>query len=388
MGFVHILIIGLSVALLSACGGGGGSTTTTTTVTLSSGDTSVPTITSDAAACPDGGAISISGTISFERVPFSATLGSGLDYNNIQTLPVRGAEIQALGAGDCVITSSVTTNTGTYTLNVDQNANVKIRVKAKTTSAAGAIWDFEVRDNTSSNGLYVLDGSLVSSGSSNSTRNLTATSGWTGSGYGGVRTAGPFAILDSVYSAIQTVVAVDATVNMTAADIFWSVNNSTASGTLSNGEIGGTFYSNNQIYILGKSNSDTDEYDEHVVIHEWGHYLEDNLSRSDSVGGSHSVTQRLDMRVALSEGFGNAFSAMVTNDPIYQDSSGNQQSSDFQINIETNASTNIGWFNESSVQTVLYDIFDANADASDGVNLGFSAIYNALINATYTAQST
>lgn len=381
------------VTLLSACGGGGGSssdsasstaTTTTTTPTVALG-----VISADGVACaPVGATVSISGNVFYERVPFSSMLSNGLDYNNIQTLAIRGADIQALGASDCVMSSSVTSSAGAYSLTVQQNSAVKIRVKAKSVSTVGAIWDFEVRDNTNSNGLYVLDGSSVNSGLSSSTRTLTAESGWTGSSYGDTRAAAPFAILDSIYDSLQTVVAVDPTVNMDAADIFWSVNNSTASGTLSLGEIGGSFYSSDQMYILGSENSDTDEYDAHVVIHEWGHYFEDNLSRSDSVGGSHTIGDKLDFRVALSEGFGNAFSGMVTGDPIYRDSFGALQGADFQVDVETNASTNIGWFSEESVQTILYDIFDGVADANDGVNLGFTVIYDAMTSATYRLQST
>ncbi|MFT6189670.1 MAG: hypothetical protein ACJAZJ_000294 [Candidatus Endobugula sp.] len=386
MRLVKAIKVSVMCLCLAGCGGGGGGGTTASTA--STGDSDVTSVGADVAACPDGGVLSISGIISYERVPFSATAGNGLDYNNIQTLPVRGAVIQALGVGDCVITFGVTSGTGTYSLNVDANSSVKIRVKASTASTAGDTWDFDVRDNTSSNGLYVLDGSLVDSGLSNSTRNLTATSGWTGSSYGGVRAAGPFAILDSVYDSIQKVITnVVASVVFPAADIFWSVNNSRASGSLSQGEIGGSFYSGNQIYILGRSNSDTDEYDAHIVIHEWGHYFEDNLSRSDSIGGSHSIGQRLDMRVALSEGFGNAFSGMVTDDPIYRDSSGSQQGVDFRVDVETNAAgADIGWFSEASVQTILYDIYDATADANDAVALGFGPIYDAMTHLDYTSQ--
>ncbi|MGH1487483.1 MAG: hypothetical protein ACRBCI_14810 [Cellvibrionaceae bacterium] len=382
----------LCALLLTACSDGGGNTTTQTTPPSNS-EPAVSSVTDavlgSATTCsPAGTTVVVSGTVSYERVPFSSTLGAGLDYSNIQTLPVRGVEIQALGSGDCIINTAITDSTGVYSVTVEQNTDVKMRVKAKTSSTTGAIWDFEVRDNTSSNGLYVLDGSLVGAGSTNSTRNLTATSGWTGSAYGSTRSAAPFAILDSIYEAIQAVVAVDATINMDDADIFWSINNNTANGTLANGEIGDSFYSNDAFYILGAADSNTDEFDQHVIVHEWAHYFEDNLSRLDSVGGLHALTDALDMRVALSEGFANTFSGIVLDDSVYRDSGGASQASDIMtFDLETNASTGIGWFSEDSVQTILYDIFDGNVDANDGVNLGFSAIYNAMTSAAYTAQS-
>ncbi len=380
------------IFLVSSCGGGGetSSTPTTTVNTVTLASSQAPSvIASDAAACTTSGStVIISGTVSYERVPLSAVVGNGLDYNNIQTLPIRAADIQLLGPSDCVMASGVTSTTGTYSLAAAVSTQTKVRVKARTANTVGATWDFEVRDNTQSNGLYVLDGSAVDSGTSSSTRNLTATSGWTGVSYGGIRASAPFSLLDTVYTSLQTVVAVDNTAVMDDADIFWSVNNSTASGTLSNGEIGGSFYSNDQIYILGDDNSDTDEFDQHVVAHEWGHYFEDNLSRSDSIGGSHSITSLLDMRLALSEGFGNAFSGIALGDPVYRDTGGNQQSSDqISVSVETNAVTNIGWFNEGSVQTIIYDVFDSVGDANDSVSLGFAPIYNAMTSATYTGQA-
>lgn len=363
---IKFLVLATVLVWLTACGGGGGDSGGGSTVT----------------------SVVVSGVASFERVPFSSTLGSGLDYNNIQTLPIRGADVQVLSSSNSVLASTTTSASGGYTVTVPANTSVRIRIIARTVNSSGATWDFEVRDNTSSNALYVLDGSLTSSGTSNSTRNLTAASGWTGASYGAARTAAPFAILDSIYTALQAVVAVDADVVMDDADIFWSINNSTASGTISLGEIGGSFYSNDEIYLVGRANSDTDEYDQHVVIHEWAHYLEDNLSRSDSIGGTHTVTERLDFRVALSEGLANAYSGIATGDPVYRDSFGAFQGSDFQINVETNATTNVGWFNEGSVQTIIYDMFDSVSDANDGVSLGFSTIYNALTSAAYRLQST
>jgi len=403
---LSIVAVCCASALLVACGGGGGgdegsSTNAAVTTTAASGG-DVSSVSSDPVQCAASSAlVSVSGVVSYERVPLSNIAGRGLDYNNIQSLPVRAVTVQAIAVTDgsfqavsiggfnvseCVFSSTVTSSSGGYSLSVQQNATVRIRVKAETKSTASASWDFEVRDNTRGNALYVLDGASVSVGASNSIRNLTAGSGWTGSSYGESRSSAPFAILDSIYESIQTVVAVDPTVAMDDADFFWSVNNSTASGTLSNGEIGTSFYSNDQIYVLGRENSDTDEFDEHVIIHEWGHFFEDNLARLDSVGGSHTITAKLDMRVALSEGFSNALSGIVTDDPAYRDSFGSQQGSDFEINIETNAATNVGWFNEGSIQTILYDIYDSTADANDAVNLGFSAIYNAMTSLAYTEQ--
>ncbi|WP_299263870.1 hypothetical protein [uncultured Psychrosphaera sp.] len=331
--------------------------------------------------------INITGTIQYERVPFS-TSTYGLDYDNIITLPVRGAVVEALdGAGDVVATST-TSDEGTYSVTVPQDSAVQISVKAQTLSDATAKWDIEIRDNTNDGGLYLLQGSLSSSDTSaDSIRNLTATTGWDGSSYSGTRASAPFAILDTAYDVVMKIVAVDSNVNMDDVDIFWSKDNSTASGELSDGEIGTSFYSGDQLYILGKEDVDTDEFDDHVIIHELGHYFEDNLSRSDSIGGAHSLDNILDMRVALGEGFGNAFSGMVSDDPIYSDTSGAQQGLGFILDVDDNSNTNPGWYSEGSVQAILYDIYDADEDEGDTVALGFAGIYQAMTSSDYINQT-
>jgi hypothetical protein len=56
------------------------------------------------------------------------------------------------------------------------------------------------------------------------------------------------------------------------------------------------------MFLLGKEDVDTDEFDTHVVVHEWGHYFESAVSRSDSPGGNHALGDLLDARLAFGEG--------------------------------------------------------------------------------------
>ena len=117
--------------------------------------------------------------------------------------------------------------------------------------------------------------------------------------------------------------------------------------------------------MLGDENVDTDEYDRHVLAHEFQHFLEYSISRSESPGGPHSPNDRLDLRVAFSEGFANAFSAMALNDPLYSDSLGSQQSRRFSFSMESNVTSPAGWYNEASIQSVTWDLFDAAVDGAD-----------------------
>ena len=75
-----------------------------------------------------------------------------------------------------------------------------------------------------------------------------------------------------------------------------------------------------KLYILGGKNGnvrtvDTDHFDDSVILHEYGHFLEDVYGHSDSPGGSHNGNFIIDPRLAWSEGFANFFqSAVLTND--------------------------------------------------------------------------
>jgi hypothetical protein len=127
----------------------------------------------------------------------------------------------------------------------------------------------------------------------------------------GTRASAPFAILDTVYQGIQTVIGVASTTNFPALIVSW--------GNPANS----TFFSSGPTqYIELTSNlaTDTDEFDQHVISHEFGHYIEFNFSRADNIGGSHGLGDKLDPRVAFGEGFGYAFAAIVLNDPVARDS--------------------------------------------------------------------
>lgn len=318
----------------------------------------------------------VSGTITYDNVPHN-TSTNGLDYNNTSQDPVRGATIQVLH-GNSVIATSKTDSSGQYSFELDSNTDVKIRVRAELTQSGTPGWNTKIVDNTNNKALYVLDSSVFSTGVANQTRNLNSASGWGGSSYTSTRAAAPFHILDRVYETIKKLETVDSSISLPALNINWSVNNVPQSGDRSQGQITTSFYSNGEIYLLGAEDTDTDEYDGHVIIHEWGHYFEDKLARSDSIGGSHSGGDRLDMRVAFGEGFGNAWAGIITDDPFYRDSYGSQQAQGFSINVENNNVSNKGWFSEGSVQAILYDIYDGLND--DTVSLGLAAIYEVLIN--------
>jgi len=302
----------------------------------------------------------VSGTITFDRVPHA---GGALDYASTTQEPVQQALVEVICNGGAY-RSVFTDASGNYSLDFPDGQNVFVRVNAEMS-------DTTVVDNTiTGQPIYVMDSGSFNA-SSNQVLNLNADSGWGVTSYTGARVAAPFAILDSVRKAKVKVLSA-ATVVFPDLKINWNPANSLLS-------ISTSFYDGTQIFLLGDENSDTDEYDEHVIIHEWGHYFEDKFSRADSIGGAHSGGDILDIRVAFGEGFGNAFSSIVTDDPLYIDTSGFRQSEGFIINMENNSCTNAGWYSECSVQSALYDIYDVTNDGADKLSLGFTPIYNVLV---------
>lgn len=363
---------------LVACGGGGGS---------SSAPTPTPPVTPPPPPPPPpppATSVTISGTATFDRVPLGP-VGTGLNFAATNQEPIRQAVVELLDSSDGVLETVLTDDNGDYAFTVDANTDVKVRVKAQLLRTTGSEINTQVLDNTNGNVLYVLDGNLTSSGTADQVRNLNADSGWTGVAYTAPRAAAPFAILDTILQTTEAFVAVDPAIDFPQLDVLWSVDNRPVSGTVANGEIGTSSYTTISgrptILILGDFASDTDEYDQHVISHEFGHYFENVLGRSDSIGGQHSLSARLDMRVAFGEGWGNALSGIVSGQ-VYRDSF-NNASQDFGFNLENNNYGTSGWYSEGSVQSVLYDVMDSDADGADTISAGLGPIYRTFISQAY-----
>jgi len=331
--------------------------------------------------------VTLSGKVTYDSVPFASGGLSGLDYNNIVKKPVRGAVVEIVDdSGKTVGTTSTDAN-GNYSFKV-KGTKVKVRVLAqlyKKVSNGKSSWDFQVKDNTNNEALYGMEGALASLGSkSTQTRNLNASSGWGGNSYTSTRVAAPFSILDVIYKAVQKITIAQSDAKFAPLNIFWSKNNiSSASENAAIGQIITSHYDGTALYILGKENSDTDEYDTVIIGHEWGHYYEATFSRSDSIGGMHSGGDELDIRIAFGEGFGNAMGCIINDTPLYLDSSGAAQgTTGVMMDLENGGTgTNPGWYSELSISRILYDVYDNHNDVGDIISFGFTPLHKLFIDA-------
>jgi hypothetical protein len=325
-----------------------------------------------------GGTIHITGNLTYDFV--SATTGK-LNFEGTTQKPMRNVFVELLNAGDdSVVSSTSTDDLGAYDFSITSAGNIKLRIYAEMKTPSVII-----QDNTNGNAEYALVTPAYNITAS-TVKDIRALSGWSGTNaagtYSGTRVAAPFAMLDSVYTITSKIKSVRPAIVFPQLKVNWSINNVGVDGDPTLGQIITSHYDSgtNQLYILGKADVDTDEYDNHVIVHEWGHFLEKNISRSDSMGGSHSFGDEKDMSVAFGEGWGNAISAMAFDpDVYYSDTSGSRQQSGFRISLESSTDTNKGWFSEVSVQEILYDLYDSTNEAGDNLSLGMGPILDILI---------
>jgi hypothetical protein len=119
-----------------------------------------------------------------------------------------------------------------------------------------------------------------------------------------------------------------------------------------------SFYARGErkLYILGGSNgdvknSDTDHFDDSVIIHEYGHFMEDVYGHSESPGGSHNGNFIIDPRLAWSEGWANFFQGAV----LTQDGS-----------IPSGAAVRKGYYIDT------YGYKSSSSDGNAGISIAFS----------------
>ena len=127
-----------------------------------------------------------------------------------------------------------------------------------------------------------------------------------------------------------------------------------------------------QLFIVGGSNdnitvANTDHFDNVIILHEYGHFIEEVFSVIDTPGGSHSARYVIDPRLAWSEGFATFFANAILGKAGYFDSEGIHPEGQLQINEELEAhpptrdvsqADGEGNFREFSIVRSLWDMID------------------------------
>jgi hypothetical protein len=315
--------------------------------------------------------------------------------------PIRQAEVVVYDANSAIVQCGVTDNNGDFSVTVPNPAtNLVVRVNSR---IANTTTNAYVLDNPTDMDHFYLSSDPFSGSSNVSVPTLTAPATGTLEG-------GAFNILDKILQA--NMYLVDNTVNCNGTfttctpfttipliKAFWSkgVN----PGTYVNGGAV-SFYipGENELYILGGSegdvdSADTDHFDNSIIVHEYGHFIEDIFSKTNSPGGSHDGDSIIDPRLAWGEGWANFFQAAVLNDPLYRDTVGTPDGVTavyFNEDLETPendipSTMGEGNFREFSITRLLWDAIDngsVNTPAvdDDTVVSPFSELWTVFTNPT------
>lgn len=245
---------------------------------------------SQVSATPDvaGGSVTISGKIQYQDKEYGVNGFTG----NMPYKFVRHAAVE-LVSGNSVLLSAMTDSRGFYSMTTSPTSTVYIRVKTTATPPGSGV---AVEVKNLSGGMYAAGGNdFFLSGPANVNISISASS-----------IGGAFNILDVFANGFEFVNNLSTYPTVTLSG-FWQQNSSE-----------GTYYCTgcpspgDGIYVFSIVGGDTDEYDDDVLYHEFGHYAADHFSWDDSPGGPHRLTNDdLDMRLAWSEGWGDAFPGFI-----------------------------------------------------------------------------
>lgn len=180
-----------------------------------------------------------------------------------------------------------------------------------------------------------------------------------------LRTNGPFNIIEVIFNIQSQIQNFTPNPDFGLSIIEWSP--SFFSGT--------SFFRGPKGFILGDRNTDSDEFDDSIIGHEYTHFLQAQFSRSDSPGGLHQSNESLDPRLAYGEGEATFFAQAFLDDPIVIDT-GSSAMTTSVTNLESDTEPTQGFTSELSVSKVLWDCFDNTpGESGDTVSLPLSALF-------------
>lgn len=312
-----------------------------------------------AAAPAAGQATTFRGTILYEKIPATRT---GLQLDAPVRTPAAGIKVEIVQSPSrTVLGSAFTDDKGGYSIPVrlQRPSQVFVRALAQTENASVV----RVRDR----GEFSIVGPVLSAARGRTiSQDLLATDS--------SRAAGAFNIAVTIWKANSLVRQGQPDVQLPRVEIRWDTT-----------YVGGTFFREREgtAYINGRRGEDSDEFDDHVIAHEYGHFLMASFSRESSPGGSHGFGERLDPRLAWSEGWGNFFAGATTGVPGYIDTGvvrGRQGVLvSFDVEQDVPRGDRPGIWSEHSVSSLLWDWFDDAAEETDSVALGFGPLWRGLV---------
>jgi hypothetical protein len=303
-----------------------------------------------ACRAPGGvGAKVVTGNVQYEDKPPQPNGSLGA----ITAMVARGAQVTIVrdASPNTVLATAITADDGTYKLNYDATDGDTVHVIAAARDVSPARPIAVVNNQNRVHG----QGGTSFAAAATATSNILATDA--------THVSEAFNILDQLTKTMDMIRS--------------EMGDPTPRGLVANwyqNSGDGTYY-DGEIHLLGQS-SDDDGYDDTVILHESGHYVEDTQGRSDNPGGFHDGSPA-DPNLAWSEGFSTYLSMVLDGRSIYIDTnSGGGWAYDADTEVTTaSAGGGIGQdVSENLVNECLWDLGDSGAGDDDGIVSGHGEV--------------
>lgn len=368
---LRALAVTSMLAALAACGGGGGGGG-------SSGGGTTGCVGSGGCVNGGGSTLTVSGLAHYERLPLSPASGLG---GSVVSRPVRHADVRlrAAGCGTCYGEAS-TDASGAYSIVAQPPAGAALEVVVFARTDLDPLRNVTVHDalppstnaHSAANVFHHVSASFTPAGSTTLDLLVPWNAGTTS------RPSIGFAVMDTIITCIEAIRTGTGEVPPLC-HAYTRLGNNGATGT--------SFYDSGAeaLTLLGGASgnldgSDTDYFDDGVVAHEYGHFLEFKVAASANRGGPHGG-EELEPPFAWSEGAATGWGCLMRREPRYIDTATTGAMSP-QINGHAENWTpqlvrGIG--GEETVTEVVWDLGDgvggiADTDG-DGVAIAFGSLY-------------
>jgi len=314
----------------------------------------------------------LEGTVTYERrVPTETGLTSGTERR-----PARRVTVQAVDEAGVIQAQTATDDQGRYQLRVERPAPVQVRA---TTVITADGFDVRVLQGPLMRQPHELVSTLQGTELGTHHVDLHAT-------VGGAEPAGAFHVVDRFLDGLR---AVRESIGVTLPPLIglWRRGNtqSEAHTSFFTGESSATPGAW-ELQLMGgeaarPDQSDSDQFDSGIILHELGHFVNRILGADPSIAGSHDRRRAMVPGVAFDEAFATFFACAVLRDPLYLDTVGVQPTASVRMreHMEDAGPTQLrGVGTETTTFEILWDLADGTPELpdhdGDGIAVGLAGV--------------
>lgn len=350
----------------------------------------------------------VTGQAEYEkRIIPKTTNAGGLGEIDDNTYPIRFAEVEVLSGNDTIYCTS-TDGSGNFTIEVPTNrSNLTVKVNSISPKNSNKTGHIFVQNNPIEDEHYTLSSTVSSS-------NTTPIQLMAHADRLGIK-GGAFNILDKI---VQTNLFLNEMTQNCGDDckpfdsappayLYWEAGVNPLADIICKYKICKeqdkkkelSFFDRDtsQMFILGGTNgdingSDTDHFDDSVIVHEYFHFILTHAVNLYSPGGDHDSTAILDPRLAFSEGMANALAVLTLGDPLYIDTVGIGDKGAIKVSLNSDNHTwktgiaGEGNFVELLITKTIWDMMDPfvhngetiGSDDDESVTMKFSEFWEVL----------